>query len=215
MKLKISAIVFDFDGVIVDSGADIANAVSETLKAFNQPLLSKEEIIKNVGRGAEYLIRSCIKDCSEELFIEAYPYYRKYYLENCILETRLYDNLEETLDYFKDKKLAVFTNKPEELTRKILEGLGVMKYFKLLVGPESVENLKPHPEGLLKILEAFGEEPQNAIMIGDTYTDVEVGKKAGTHTCGVTYGLGGTEELINVKPDFIIDNIRKLRDLIE
>lgn len=216
MKLRLEIIVFDFDGVIVDSGADIANAINYTLKYFERPLLPKDEIISYVGHGAEHLVRQCFKDSGDEIIGMALSYYKGYYLENCVVETQLYINLKETLEFFKNKKMAVVTNKPENLTKKILNDLGVYEYFQLIIGPESVKELKPNPEGLLKVLSLFDETPpQRAIMIGDSYTDIEVGKRAGMYTCGVTYGLGDKDKLITSCPDFLIDDIGILRDLIE
>lgn len=214
MKVKLNALILDFDGVIVDSGADIANAVCYALKRFNRPLLLKDEIISYVGRGVENLIRRSFKECSDEIVRQAITVYKKYYLDNCVVETVLYNNVKETLEFFKGKKIALVTNKPEDLTFKIIEVLGVRDYFKMVIGPESVKKMKPDPEGILKALEAFGEDPRKAIMVGDSYTDVEVGKSAGTYTCGVTYGLGSTDELVKAKPDFLIDNMIKLTEII-
>ncbi|RCX16921.1 phosphoglycolate phosphatase [Anaerobacterium chartisolvens] len=210
MGIRAGTIVFDFDGVIVDSGADIANAVAYTLKAFGRPVLSREEITGYVGGGAEQLIRKSFKDCGEDIIKEALPFYKKYYLDNCVVETRLYDNVRETLSFFSGKNLAILTNKPEDLTYRILERLEVMKFFKLVIGPESVQRLKPDPEGLVKVLQSLGESPQNALMVGDTYTDIEVGKRAGARTCGVTYGLGDTGALAAAGPDIIIDDMGEL-----
>ncbi len=217
MKSEINAIIFDFDGVIVDSGEDIANAVIYTLKLFDMPMLPESEIISYVGRGAVNLIRMCFKECDEVTLQKAVIVYRSYYLDNCLINTKLYPNVKETLRYFrnKDKKLALVTNKPEDLTHKILIGLGVNAYFSMVIGPESVRKMKPDPEGILKVLENFSEYPKNAIMVGDSYTDVEVGRNAGTLTCGVTYGLGDVSKLLASVPDYVIDDIDKLTDIIE
>lgn len=214
MKPKIDTIIFDFDGVIVDSGADIANAVLYTLQYFGRPLLPREEIISYVGHGMESLIQRSFKDCGKEVISRAIPVYKKRYLDNAIVETRLYDNVKYTLEFFKQKNIGVVTNKPEDLAYKILEGLGVRDYFKIIVGPESVKNMKPDPEGLLKVISHFGGQPDKTIMVGDSYTDVQAGRRAGTMTCGVTYGLGDTEELKKESPDFLIDDMKELTDII-
>lgn len=213
-KLEVSVIIFDFDGVIVDSGKDIANAVIYTLKHFNRPLLPKEEIISYVGRGVENLIRRSFKDSNEDIIAQAIPVYREYYLRNCVVETKLYSNVKETLEFFAEKKLALVTNKPEDMTRRILDAFGIEKYFKLIVGPESVKKMKPDPEGIQKVLDLFDERPEKAIMVGDSYTDILAGKKAHTYTCGVTYGIGSTKELIEAGPNFVFDDIIKLTETL-
>jgi 2-phosphoglycolate phosphatase len=207
-------LIFDFDGVIIDSRDDIAGAVEYSLKHFGRPPLPRDEIISYIGWGADNLIRSCFKGCDDEVIRKAISFYKKYYLDNSVKETKLYKNVEETLDFFKGKKIALVTNKPEDISLSILDKLGVADRFNIVIGPESLKKLKPDPEGILKALDAFGEDPKKTIMIGDTYTDVEAGKAAGTYTCGVTYGIGSTEDLLKASPDYIVDDIIKLTDII-
>ncbi|AUS97547.1 hypothetical protein CDQ84_10220 [Clostridium thermosuccinogenes] len=213
-KPYINVLIFDFDGVIIDSRDDIAGAVEYSLKHFGRPPLPRDEIISYIGWGADNLIRSCFKGCDDEVIREAISFYKKYYLDNSVKETKLYKNVEETLDFFKGKKIALVTNKPEDISLSILDKLGVADRFNIVIGPESLKKLKPDPEGILKVLDAFGEDPKKTIMIGDTYTDVEAGKAAGTYTCGVTYGIGSTEDLLKASPDYIVDDIIKLTDII-
>ena len=213
-KPYINVLIFDFDGVIIDSRDDIASAVEYSLKHFGRPPLPRDEIISYIGWGADNLIRSCFKGCDDEVIREAISFYKKYYLDNSVKETKLYKNVEETLDFFKGKKIALVTNKPEDISLSILDKLGVADRFNIVIGPESLKKLKPDPEGILKVLDAFGEDPKKTIMIGDTYTDVEAGKAAGTYTCGVTYGIGSTEDLLKASPDYIVDDIIKLTDII-
>ena len=213
-KPYINVLIFDFDGVIIDSRDDIAGAVEYSLKHFGRPPLPRDEIISYIGWGADNLIRSCFKGCDDEVIREAISFYKKYYLDNSVKETKLYKNVEETLDFFKGKKIALVTNKPEDISLSILDKLGVADRFNIVIGPESLKKLKPDPEGILKVLDAFGEDPKKTIMIGDTYTDVEAGKAAGTYTCRVTYGIGSTEDLLKASPDYIVDDIIKLTDII-
>ncbi|MCX7922516.1 MAG: HAD-IA family hydrolase [Clostridia bacterium] len=215
MKKDVSIIIFDFDGVIVDSGRDIANAVNYALRYFGRRELAYEQLISYVGRGVEHLIGKSFEGGSDEIIKKAIPVYKNYYLENCIKESVLYPDVKEILEYFRDKKIALVTNKPEDLTLKILDGMGVRQYFNMVVGPESVSKMKPNPEGLLKVIGYFGEEAGRTIMVGDSYTDIEAGKNAGTYTCGVTYGLGDVNALTKSGPDFIVDDIKGLTEFIK
>lgn len=218
MKYKVDAVIFDFDGVIIDSGADIAHAVQHTLQKFNRPVLAVDQIIIYTGHGAEYLVRQSFKGSSEELILEALPAYTKYYLENALVETTLYPHVKQALEVIKrnmDHKIALVTNKPENIARKILAGLDIADYFDAVLGPESVKKMKPDPEGIGKVLAAFRIAPKNAIMVGDSHTDVEAGKSAGTYTCGITGGLGNKAELIASIPDFLIDDMAQLLEHLE
>lgn len=217
MKHQVNVVIFDFDGVIIDSGCDIASAAQHTLKHFGQPVLPRSEIIGYVGNGVESLISRSFQDSSEETIRLAIPFYRKYYMENALVETRLYRNVATTLESIKMhmgyKRIALVTNKPEDVAGRILDGLGVTAYFDMVVGPESAK-LKPDPEGILQALAKLDSSPEKAIMVGDSHTDIEAGKKAGTLTCGVTYGLGNTEDLIRSSPEILIDDIASLLDYI-
>jgi len=219
MKYPVNLIIFDFDGVIINSGQDIASAAQHVLKLFDQPVLSQEEIISYVGHGVQYLIKNCFKGCDDDFVEQVIPVYRKHYLKNAVVKTRLYEHVEETLKYIKksgeDNKIALVTNKPEDLTYKILEVLGVKPYFDMVVGPESVKKMKPDPEGILQVLEQFKIPPQQAVMVGDSHVDIEAGKNVGTITCGVTYGLGDREELIKSSPDILINDLAELLEHIE
>jgi len=218
MRYQVNLVIFDFDGVIIDSGQDIAGAMQHVLKQFNQPILTREEIISYVGHGVGHLIRNCFSGCDDDTIEQVIPIYRKHYLENAVVETRLYEHVEETLKHIKSSestKTALVTNKPEDLALKILEVLGVKQYFDMVVGPESVKKMKPDPEGIIQVLEHFKLPAQQAIMVGDSYVDVEAGKNAGTLTCGVTYGLGNREELIKSSPDIFISDLAELLEHIQ
>lgn len=213
MRYKVDAVIFDFDGVIIDSGADIASAINHTLKMFKQLTLSKSQIVSYTGHGSEVLIRKCFKNCSEELIIQALSAYNKHYLENALIETELYPNVKQTLEVLKRQmrcKIALVTNKPEHIAHRILKGLKISDYFDAALGPESVKKMKPDPEGILKVLDSFQVTPQKAIMVGDSHTDIEAGKSAGIYTCGVTYGFGDNAELIQSGPDFLINDMARL-----
>jgi len=214
LESELNVLIFDLDGVIINSGADIANAVNHTRRLFDRPLLSNDEIISYVGYGAEALIRCSFKECSEDLIQKALPLYLQYYLDNAMIETSLYPNVKETLEDLKERrediKIALVTNKPEVITEKILAGLGVRQYFDLIVGPESVKKMKPDPEGIIKVLNTLGRSSKQAVMIGDSHIDIEAGRCAGTKTCGAAYGLGDKEELIKSNPDFVINNINEV-----
>ncbi len=214
MKIEIDAIIFDLDGVLIDSGEDIANAVIHAISDLNTKRHTKQEIISFIGSGVEQLIRKAFDGCDDDTIFKAIKIYREYYIENCTVNTHLYSNVKDTLKYFETKKIAVLTNKLEDQSIKILEKLDIKKYMNLVYGPDSVPNMKPSPDGIFKILKEFDVKPNRAIMIGDSDTDIIAGKRAGVNTCGVTFGLGSLLDLKNEKPEFLIDNMIELKENI-
>lgn len=215
MNTKISAVLFDFDGVLVDSGQDIIDAVNHTLREFGEEPLSKEAVLSHIGNGSRALIRDCFGIPETHSHIEQIHHcYMQYYLAHCAEKTVLFPGVEDTLRILRDKQIrcAVITNKSEKLTGKIMDMLGISDLIETLIGPESVEKLKPAPDGIQAVLEAFGANPANAVMIGDSYTDILAGKAAGVRTCAVTYGIGDLDMLFGAMPDYTVDSVIDILD---
>lgn len=215
-KHAVDTIIFDFDGVVVDSGKDIANAANYMLQQFGMAPLPPSQIVSYIGGGAEPLVRRCLGERADELFAEALPLFKKRYGDYSFVETDLYPDAHGVLQTLHEagKRMAIATNKLEPLTHLILKGLDIAPYFAVVVGPESVSNRKPDPEALHIILRHIPTPPERTLMIGDTAADILAGKAAGTVTCGVTYGFAPRAEIEAAEPDFIIDRLPELLDYI-
>jgi phosphoglycolate phosphatase len=212
MKNNVDVLVFDFDGVLVDTGLDIANAMNYVLRHFGLPELPPETIISFIGRGAGKLVEDSLGKAHTNLLDQALPMFLQRYSEFYLVDTCLYPGVGEVLQFYHQagKTLAIATQKPEPITHAILAGLEINPYISIVIGPESITHRKPHPESIIKILEATKTDPQKLIMVGDMPTDIQTGKAAGALTCAVTYGLGQRAELEAAAPDYIIDSIDEL-----
>ncbi len=211
-------IIFDFDGVLANTGADIANAANFVLRQMKLKELPPETIAGFIGGGAEPLMRRCLAgQQAEELLEPALQMFKARYATHYFQDTTCYPGVSSLLEqlHTAHKNMAIATNKVEQLTRGILTGLHIDHYFQAVVGPDSVTHRKPHPEALQRILTHLNTAPSAAIMIGDTAADILAGKAAGTVTCGVTYGYGSRKEIEEARPDFIIDEITSLIGIIE
>lgn len=213
--LKVDVVIYDFDGVIIDSAGGIAHAVRETQKHFGTEVFDTPQIVSFVGHGAKYLIDGCLPLLSEEQRKVALAWYKAFYHEHCLVDTTLYPTVQETLDFFYNKGIPQFivSNKPEPITKRILKELDVEKYFQEAYGPESLCKMKPDPEGLIKCLESSGR--RNGIMVGDSYTDIMAGKAAGIHTCGATYGMGDREKLKAENASLYVENLGEMLKYID
>ena len=212
MGMGIDAVILDFDGVIADTGKDIAGAVNHTLARFGMGALDYGSIIRHVGHGARSLVANCAGVHGKDSLDAMLAVYKEYYLEHYADETTLYPGVAEFLALLAGRGVpaAVVTNKPGDITAKILRKFGILGSFGALVSPESVSRMKPHPEGLLAALGMLGKDPGGALMVGDSAGDIEAGKRAGTSTCGVLYGLGDVGELLRAGPDFTVDAIMSI-----
>jgi 2-phosphoglycolate phosphatase len=210
MKRHVDLVMFDLDGTLADTGRDLAGAVNYTRAYFSLGPLANEIVYSKIGRGIEYLLRHTLPDDSHLHFQEVMRVFLKRYEDHLLDTTVLYPNVQETLEFFQNKKRVVVSNKIARFTVSVLRGLGVEKQFDAILGGDSVTDKKPHPALLNKALARFNIAATKAVMIGDGDIDVEAGKRAGVVTCGVTYGLGNKEDLAAAKPDFLIDHLSEL-----
>ena len=210
---KISLIVYDFDGTLVDTLFDIADAVNLSLNELGLRTLSRATIRKYVGKGVERLMAQSIDGTGYTDLPRAVELFRRHYSENLMNHTRFYPSGREILDHFRDKKQAICSNKPEDFVRRILESLKSLDYFDAILGGDSVESKKPDPEGLLHLLDRFQCSPEMAVLVGDSPVDIETGKRAGVYTCIVNYGFGNPKEIASANPDCCIDHLSELKDL--
>jgi 2-phosphoglycolate phosphatase len=216
-RLAVASIIFDLDGVLIDSGGDIANAANYTLEALGMSPLPKALVASYVGGGAESILRLCLGPGSPELFERALPIFKERYAERCLVETTLYPGVREVLAGCQARgiPMGIATNKIERVTLRILEGTGIAGYFAAVVGPERVAHRKPDPEALQIIMTEIGAAPATTLMVGDSPNDILAGRNAGCQTCGVTYGVGTAREIGAARPDVIIDEAVRLLDHLE
>ena len=213
MKKNIELIMFDLDGTLVDSLKDIANAGNFTLENFGLMRKSVQEITSYVGEGREHLIEKLLGD-NQNFLKEAISVFGEYYKKHASDNSILYPNVKEILEYFKDKKKAVVSNKNYEEVVSNLKFLAIYDYFENVTGGNEVEYRKPSPFHLYKTMQILHVNKEKSIMVGDMDIDILAGKNAGILTCAVTYGVSKKEDIIRAEPNFIIDDIGKLRDII-
>ncbi len=212
-KQSIEAILFDFDGTIVDTREDIANSVNFTLNRLNRPSHSVDEITSWIGDGVLDLLAKALG--GEELLQEALPLFRAHYFENCAEKTVLYPEVLKALTYFSELPLAIVTNKPEAPTLTILEALDINRFFPVMIGGDTLSQKKPSPEPILEAVHRLGVSPKKTIMVGDSVNDIQAGKAAGTATCAVTYGFVDEPVLKSAHPDMLISSLFHLVEHVE
>ncbi|MBI5893510.1 MAG: HAD-IA family hydrolase [Deltaproteobacteria bacterium] len=176
IKAEVDLIIFDLDGTLIDSSKDIAWAVNKTLKHLGFNELSYDVIKSYIGWGVKMLLEQAVPKERHEILDDARKIFLKYYEGHLLVDTHMYLGVKDILEYFKHKKLAIVTNKPIGLTEKILDGLNISKYFQKVIGGDSVQNKKPHPEAIDIVLEELSVKPEKTIFIGDSKIDIEAGK---------------------------------------
>ncbi|MBI3399548.1 MAG: HAD hydrolase-like protein, partial [Deltaproteobacteria bacterium] len=145
---KTELIIFDLDGTLIDSSEDIAWAVNQTLRDMSFEELSYQTIKKRIGWGVKMLLEKVLPKEKHNLLEEARNIFMGYYSNHLLVKTKPYNGVMDVLEHFNDKKLAIATNKPLNLTERILDGLNIANYFQKVVGGDGVQNKKPAPEAI-------------------------------------------------------------------
>lgn len=219
-----SLIVFDLDGTLVDSSRDIAAAVERALRrlAPECPAPPCEVVRGFIGEGAGRLVERVLEYTGlQALGVErTLAAFLESYRLGLLDHTRLYPGVGEMLaalgPAWAPKSgpapvLAVLTNKPGDLSRAILAGLGVAGAFARVLGGGDGPARKPDPQGLWALMAAYGVAPRRTALVGDSAIDVATGRAAGVRTVGVVYGLD-PEGLKAARPDCLLDDLRALPD---
>lgn len=185
-------LIFDLDGTLAETRADIAAAANVALRAVGLPELPVARITTFVGEGAAKLIERCV-GTRQELFAPALEAWTRHYERHLLDETRLYEGVAGTLDRLPGP-LAVLSNKPEAMSRAILEGLGIAGRFAAIVGGDSLPVKKPDPAGVAHLLRATAAS--SAVLVGDTRIDLETARAARIPCWLAAYGFCGREDLL-------------------
>jgi phosphoglycolate phosphatase len=185
------ALVFDLDGTLIDSKQDLVLSVNATLSAMGRAELPAELVASYVGSGAPVLITRALGGSpdSEELQ-RALKFFLGHYEENKLNYTRAYPGVKEALERLRGVPMAVLTNKPVNISVRILEGLGLAEFFRVVYGGNSFATKKPDPLGAKTILGEFGVAPNEAAMVGDSEVDVQTARNAGMISAIVNFGFG-------------------------
>ncbi len=209
----VDLLVYDLDGTLIDSVQDIVNAVNYMLIELKLPSRSQTEIRGFIGEGIQSLVERALGAEHISKSAQALKILRERYSEHLLDHTKLYPDVREVLSHFAVKKQVVVTNKPEQFSVKVLEGLGIRKFFGAVIGGDTVRTKKPSPEGIFYILNQSQVPPERAVIVGDSAIDIETGRNAKITTCAVTYGLGDAEALLAANADFVIHRFTELREI--
>jgi phosphoglycolate phosphatase len=206
----VRVLIFDLDGTLIDSKVDLALSVNAMLEHMGRPPLTHEKIYSYVGHGAPLLVRRALGNGATDAETEkGLTYFLSYYKDHMLDNTVPYPGVREGLAKLDQHPMAVLTNKPVRFSTWILEGLGLMRYFRYVYGGNSFEKKKPDPIGVEILLRDFQATPREAMMVGDSDVDVRTARNSGIWACGVSYGLG-TEGMLADPPDVMVDSIEEL-----
>lgn len=195
--MPLRAAIFDLDGTLVDSLADIAAAMNHSLAHHGLPLHSLEEYRQFVGEGVMELVRKSLPLHREDLAASVLAKYRGYYEEHLFDQTQVFPGIPAMLSQLaaENVRLAVLSNKADVFTRRLVEGLLPGVPFTSIYGERTGVPRKPDPTAALGVASELGVAPGDCAFVGDTAVDMNTARNAGMYSVGVTWGFRGADEL--------------------
>ena len=209
----ITTLLFDIDGTVLNTEEFILKATEHSLATLGYSVPDRSVIKKVVGMPfPDYYFMLAGINADADKLIEAH---RNFQFKNFSLSVP-FTNSVKVLKKLKEKgyKLAAITTRHKNSSHRTLIQAGVFDLFDTIITTDLVKETKPDPTPLLKALEILKEIPSHAVMIGDSHFDIQAGKNAGTKTIRATYGFH-KDNLHNPRPDYFIDDIKDLLDIIK
>jgi phosphoglycolate phosphatase len=212
----VSLLVFDLDGTLIDSRHDLADAANALIAERGGAPLPVDRITAMVGEGAALLVRRALTAAGLDADVEeALPRFLVLYGDRLLVQTRLYDGTRHALETLAARaNLAILTNKPQQPTERILDGLDVARFFRWVIGGDTAHGRKPDPAGLRHLIATAGTRAAATVMIGDSVIDLRTARAAGVRLALVRYGFGFPTTAGHAsEDDLIVDGPEQLLDI--
>ena len=214
-------VLIDVDGTLVDSVPDLAYCIDQTMVELGLPRRGEESVRSWVGNGVETLVQRALSnsldgEVDQPLFEKALPIFWALYKDNVCVRSHLYEGVQEGLEYLQSKqyRLGCVTNKARAFTMPLLTALGITDFFEVFVCGDDTARKKPDPLPLLHAAEQLSIDPEQALMLGDSKSDVQAARAAGFQIICMSYGYNHGEDIRRYDPDAVIDSMAQLEELI-
>lgn len=208
-------LILDFDGTLGDTVGVIVQTMQATIRELGLPARTDKECASMIGLRLIDIPPVLFPECNLDGEFYAQTYRRLFHIYNTAGAVELYPNVTETLTELKNRGLVltIASSRSKASLTNYIKDLGIEALISYVLGADDVIEGKPNPEPVNRTLEKFGFKPEEAIVVGDTVFDVDMGKNAGTKTCGVTYGNGSRESISAA--DWVIDDFGHLLEIVK
>lgn len=199
-------IIFDMDGTLTQTNQLIFDSFNHIAETYQGKRFSEPEITAMFGPPEEGAL---VAIAGESRIATALAQYLEFYRANHARLAKVYPGIREILELVKskDRKIALFTGKGTSTTMITLKEFGLADYFDMVVTGNDVTRHKPSGEGILKILDRFGLEPREALMVGDSVADLRASREAQVSMAAVVWDSYGKERLLAMGPDYTFADV--------
>lgn len=218
-KLSAKLIIFDLDGTLADTVESITEAMNAALTEMGLPLRDEAYIRRSVGNGSRTLcVRVLPEDRRDDATVaKLLKIYDRTYGETYMHVKSLYPGMTDALEalHARGYKMAVFSNKQDAYVKNLCRALLPEGYFGAAEGQLNGRPIKPDPATALEICARLGIAPEDAVMVGDGETDVELSLRGGLTPVSVTWGFRSREQLAAAGGKIFVDSTADLPDIFE
>ena len=210
-------IILDFDGTLADTRGLIVKTMQQTLEALGLESRTDDQCAAMIGLPLKQAFTHLLP-MTDEMGERCVETYRRIFNENNALYViPTFPHVIETLHQLHEQgyTLTIASSRSNRSLMEFVNDMHLNEIIPYVLGAEDVTRAKPHPEPVLKTLEDYGCKAEDALVVGDTWYDIEMGRRAGVRTCGVTYGNGTREELVDAGADFLIDDFGELVSILK
>ncbi|MBO7199092.1 MAG: HAD family hydrolase [Alistipes sp.] len=215
--MKTKVIIFDFDGTLCDTRSNIIVAFRATMEALSLDMRDEATCGATIGLTLRDGFKSMYPTLDDAAIDTCVDTYRQIFAERREeLMPELFPGVAQTIKELCEQgyRLTIASSRLTDSLILFMRHHDIEQHFEYVVGADSVENHKPHPEPVLKTLSALSIEPSDALVVGDMPVDITMAHNAKVRAVGVSYGNASYQELETAKADWIIDDITKLLDIV-
>lgn len=221
MNKPFDLVMFDLDGTLIETAPEICDAVNDTLRRFDLPEVTQQQVNDWIGQGTRELLIEALAysgktsvaavRASDSLSLVAAEF-DKYYQARCGTRSHLYPQVRETLTVLRERgvKLAVVTNKEDRYTTIVLNAHQLLPLFDRVVSGDTLPRKKPDPAGIQSCLAQFGTPAHRALFVGDSSIDVATARNAGVTVWALPYGYNMGQPIESCAPDRVIPDCAAL-----
>ncbi|MEJ0003732.1 MAG: phosphoglycolate phosphatase [Pararobbsia sp.] len=213
-RAHIEGVIVDLDGTMVDTAADFNAALNLMLGQFALPRIETDEVMRYVGKGSEHLVHAVLSARLapaevEARFLHALERYQQAYATVNGRHVSVYPGVADGLATLRAAglKLACVTNKPHRFALELLEQVGLLEYFSVVLGGDSLPRKKPDPLPLVRAAEILGIVPSRILAIGDSENDALAARAAGIAVLTVPYGYNHGQPVQLIDSDGIVGSL--------
>lgn len=210
-------VMFDLDGTLIDSVPDLAAAVNEMLLKLGRKPVAIEAVRTWVGNGVQMLVRRALANDIDADGVDEVEAEHALELFNTAYEdghelTVVYPGVRDTLKWLSKQgvEMALITNKPERFVAPLLDQMKIGRYFRWIIGGDTLPQKKPDPAALFFVMKMANIPASQSLFVGDSRSDVQAAKAAGVQCVALSYGYNPGRPIAEESPSLVIDDLRLL-----